>query len=414
MDTAHAFTPNELAQLREHNIVIWAGRVIFEAQPPISDDALRDIRQHLRGTLPEDLLSLWRLTAGGRLDYDLRLTMNGNQEAISWAELFYHDSDGYRDLPGWIEHEQALAEEAAEARGQNWDGKIDALPIGGFEYCDRIYVVTDDNALDYGHALAWKMGLPPAWRHAMHGDGLATIAPTLRDAFQCLGLEKDPASDDSADTGLELLEYLDCRRQDHGLPDALANKVIGFYRRAVLDWRGALEADTLSDYPLLATLALSHAIQQDDAALLTQLLDRGVAPDIPLRGDMGPLSLAVISNAWAVFQALLDRNPPLPERLLDDVNGPVPKELVVRLLTHPNQASVQATLRCVFHGVPDSAHCIAEQLSVQQRATLPEQQQALLTSLRTSLEKVRQGKLAHYLGEDGLRLQVERLEAFRL
>tara|TARA_A100001391_G_scaffold19732_3_gene10859 strand:- start:3358 stop:3822 length:465 start_codon:yes stop_codon:yes gene_type:complete len=154
MDLSNTFTQDELQQLRKHDIVIWADRVIFEAQPPISEDALRDIRQRIRGSLPEDLLSLWRLTAGGRLDYDLRLTMQGNQEAISWAELFYHDSDGYRDLPGWIEHEQALAEEAAEARGHNWDGKIEALPIGGFEYCDRIYVVTDHNALDYGHALA--------------------------------------------------------------------------------------------------------------------------------------------------------------------------------------------------------------------------------------------------------------------
>ena len=35
------FTPDELATLREHGIVLFADRVIFEAQPPIEVKAGR-------------------------------------------------------------------------------------------------------------------------------------------------------------------------------------------------------------------------------------------------------------------------------------------------------------------------------------------------------------------------------------
>ncbi|WP_423760291.1 hypothetical protein [Burkholderia sp. NLJ2] len=82
-------------------------------------------------------------TAGDSLDYDLTLEMNGLVEGISWGELFYNGSNGYRDLQGWIDHELELAEESTEEDSRPWNGQIDALPFGGFEYCDRIYVVTE-------------------------------------------------------------------------------------------------------------------------------------------------------------------------------------------------------------------------------------------------------------------------------
>jgi hypothetical protein len=98
------FSADELDTLREHGVALFADRVIFDAQPPMPAHRISAIQAMCAGPLPEPLLALWRLTAGGRLDYDLALEMNGNIENISWSELFWDGSDGYRDLQGWIEH----------------------------------------------------------------------------------------------------------------------------------------------------------------------------------------------------------------------------------------------------------------------------------------------------------------------
>ena len=227
------FSIEELAQLRAHGIVFFAGRVIFDAQPPISAAQLEEVQLLAGGKIPESLVELWKLTAGGRLDYALSATMHGRDEALSWCELFYKGSDGYRDLMEWIEYERELAEEAAEERQETWSGALAVLPFGGFEYCDRIYIVIDPQADDYGHVLAWKMGLPPAWQGAMHEDGLATIAENLDGAFRALRLDADPlepTNDYSA--GSSFLDYIDDRVECHGLTAALADKAIAFYRSA--------------------------------------------------------------------------------------------------------------------------------------------------------------------------------------
>jgi len=403
------FSPDEIERLREHGIVIWADRVIFHAQPPLDQVSLARLAAQCRGPLPEDLLDLWRHTAGGRLDYDLSLPMDGHREAISWCELFYDGSDGYHDLSGWIDHERDQAQEAAEQDGRPWDGKLAVLPIGGFEYCDRIYVVADRRAGDYGQVLAWKMGLPPAWTHALHQDALATVAPTLKAAFQTLGLERDPLGDD-ADTGQEFLDYLADRQQQHGLPEALAGKVSDFYRAAVYDWRGPLEAGQLAGQPQLAALALAEAARRDDTGLLRRLAGQGVDLGAPLQGGAGVAHLALRHQAHGVLDTLLDLAVPMPAELLNDLNGPLPAALVARLLRLPDQATVTAVLRARLHGDPDNAARIRARLPEPQLATLDEQHRALRASLQEDLRKVRRGELGHYLGEDGLRLWIQRLE----
>ena len=409
MNAPH-FSSGELRQLREHGIVIWAGRVIFNARPPLDEVSIARVRAHCRGPLPEDLLDLWRHTAGGNLDYDLSLAMDGNREAISWCELFYDGSDGYHDLAGWIDHELEQAQEAAEQHGHSWDGKLSVLPIGGFEYCDRIYVVADRRAKDHGQVLAWKMGLPPAWTHALHQDAVVTMAPDLKAAFQTLGLERDPLTDDDADTGQEFLDYLALRQQEHGLPDDLAGKITDFYRTALYDWQGPLQAGELGRQPHLAAIALAEAARRDDTRLLKRLADQGVDLGAPLQGGAGAAHLALRHHAHGVLNTLLDLGVPMPARLLNDLKGPLPAVLVERLLRLPDQASTIAVLRAQVHGDPDSAARIRDRLPEPERAALVEERHAMLASLQEDLRKVRLGQLGHYLGEDGLQLWIQRLQ----
>ena len=156
----HDFTAAERIALREHGIELFADRVIFDAQPPMSEAAIAAVQDVCAGPLPPALLTLWRQTAGGRLAYDLSIAVETDDgpriEAISWCELSYNGNGRYRDLQGWIEHELELAEAMAEDEGCDWNGKLDCLPFGGFEYCDRIYAVTAPDAPDRGGIVRFR------------------------------------------------------------------------------------------------------------------------------------------------------------------------------------------------------------------------------------------------------------------
>lgn len=211
------FSPEELACLRDHGVVLFADRVIFDAQAPMNGDRIAEIQSLCAGPLPPDLLALWSLTAGGRLDYDLSLPIDGNMQPMSWAELFWDGSDGYRDLEGWIEHEQELAEEAASEAGLTWDGRLTHLPFGGFEYLERIYAVVEPGSA-HGSIVAWRQGLPPAWTFQQHEDAACTVALNLRAAFAALHLVEDPSAPVSDYfTGQSLIDYLEQRCETHGL-----------------------------------------------------------------------------------------------------------------------------------------------------------------------------------------------------
>ncbi len=293
------FTPAELAELRAHGIVLWADRVIFDARPPMAADEIAAVQASCAGPLPAPLIALWQTTAGGRLDYDLVLPMESDEgehmEAISWSELFWNGSDGYRDLQGWIDHELECAEEAADDRDEPWSGKLEYLPFGGFEYCDRIYaVVKPAGAPDCGDILAWKKGLPPAWKGALHEDGLATLAPDLHSAFAAQFLHEDPLAPTSDyHAGQSLLEALEVRITEHTMPRALADRLVAHYRTALVDWRTLLAQGGLARNAMAARVALLHAIETDDAPLLQRLAAAGVPMTGVLQGMASALELAM-------------------------------------------------------------------------------------------------------------------------
>jgi hypothetical protein len=49
------FTPDELSTLREHGVVLFADRVIFDAQPPMPQQQIDAVQARCAGALPEAL-----------------------------------------------------------------------------------------------------------------------------------------------------------------------------------------------------------------------------------------------------------------------------------------------------------------------------------------------------------------------
>ncbi len=416
MMSSNDFSAEEVAQLRAHRIEIFADRVIYDAQPPLSEEKLAFIQGLCGGEIPHDLLVLWKVTAGGRLAYDLTVPMDGNEEAISWSELFYEGSSGYRDLIEWIEHERALAQEAHEHRGEVWNGKLGVVPIGGFEYCDRIYVVTDPDAADFGRVLAWKQGLPPAWRGNLHQDAVATVADDLVSAFKELHLETDPLSS-PGDYSIsdEFLEYLSERQEEHGMEKALADKLTAFYRRAMLDWRTPLADGTLPAHPALMRLSIRDAVGSDDAELVGRLAAAGVAFDGVVSGSHGPTSFALARGAYAAAMALIQAGAPVEEDALDEVHGNLPPELAHTLLRAGAKPSANAMANCVAYGATESARVIGAGMSGQSVSAADYDRAAatMLEELERDTAKVRAGKLHHYLRLEGLELHAQRLREFK-
>jgi hypothetical protein len=411
------FSPDEIATLRTHGVVLFADRVIFDAQPPMPAQQIAAVQALCAGPIPEALVALWRQTAGGRLDYDLTLPMNGNVESISWSELFWDGSDGYRDLQGWIEHEQEQAREAAADGGAPWSGKITHLPFGGFEYRDRVYAVVDPGA-SHGQIVAWKQGLPPAWTHALHEDGLSTIAPDLHGAFAALHLDEDPLAPTSDYfSGQTLLEYLDDRHQEHGLDLDLMDKLVTFYCRALVDWRTPLADGVLRHHPALARVALRHAIATDDAALVVELAASGVSFEGPQQGSALATDVAVEHGAFAAAAALVRAGAPVAFDALRNVDGQISPELTSALLANGAEPSVAAIVKCVACGAPASAHLIADacaETGIDVPPAFVADRDAMLLELETTLVKVRDGSLGHYLGPEGLAERIEHLQTFRL
>ncbi len=416
MDAQDFFTTDERATLRAHGIVLFAQRVIFDAQPPMPQAQIDAVQALCAGPLPPGLLALWRETAGGQLDYDLRLRMGGNDEAISWTELFWNGSSGYHDLQGWIDHELELAQEAADENGVPWAGRLSYLPIGGFEYLDRIYVVVDALHPANGSVLAWKKGLPPAWQHRLHADSMATLADGVERAFAALHLDEDPlAPTGDHFSGQALLEYLDERHESHGLALELSDKLVAFYRRAMRDWRSALQAGTLARDAELAHIALRHAIHTDDAALVRALAAADVALGAPLQGSANAIDLAVGHGAWSAAGALLDAGAPVAADVLDSIDHALAPELTARLLAAGAQPDADAMAQCVACGAPASARVIGQALQARGEdvpRAFDAARTTLLDDLEGSLAQVREGRLSHYLGAEGLMQRAEHLRAF--
>lgn len=420
------FSQTELTELRKQGFEIFGNRVIFDAQPPMKRSEIESIEGLCNGKLPEQLITLWSQTAGGRLDYNLTAEMHGRQEAISWCELFFNGSDTYNDLIGWIEHEKEILQEQLEDSEKNeseialdssGEPLIDYLPIGGFEYCDRIYVYVKEGK-DYGKVVAWKQGLPPTWTLAMNEDGIAELAIDLNSSFKALSLHEDPRSPVSDyHAGQELKEYIETKIEENGFQRELAKKLLNFYSQAIADWRKPLDQKTLAEDFELARVALVHAIKSNDDDLLKQIARVNVNLEQPVDGGMPPITVAMHRNCFTAVKKLIDLGVSVPPEIFNYVYEFIPFDVTKLLIAGGAKTSAEAIAKCASLGAYDSANEIAKahKKSVQDiKNEFNQAKEELLKSLRKDLEEHTCGRVFHTLGEDGLKERIEKLETFKL
>ena len=178
LESEVVFSEDELEVLRRYDVVVFRGKVILDAQPPISEKEKAQIESLLTSPLPKDVLELWQVSFGGELDYDYDLLFGEHVYSASFAELFFTGSDHYHDLLGWIE---------TDASG---DLPVPFLPIGGFEYLERAYLILEgDNS---GKVAYWAQGLPPAWKNRLNEDSISISASSVLEIFDQLYLSVDP------------------------------------------------------------------------------------------------------------------------------------------------------------------------------------------------------------------------------
>jgi hypothetical protein len=252
----------------------------------------------------------------------------------------------------------------------------------------------------------------------MHEDGMTTVAHDLCAAFEALHLDEDPL-DPAGEyfTGQALLEYLDDRHQTHGLTIELMDKLVAFYRRAMVDWRAPLADGTLGQNGPLSRIALRHAVAKDDAELVGKLVAAGVSLDGPVHGSAIATDLALSHGAHAAAAALVRAGAPVAHDALDYIDNAVSPELVSLLLAHGAEPSPTAMAECVACGAPAAARLIATAYA-QTHDDLPSAYESvrdgLLAELESSLIEVRDGRLTHYLGLAGLTKRLDHLRSFSL
>jgi hypothetical protein len=350
------FTERELEALSQARIAVFEGRLILDAQPPIDEASLAAVAARCAGTVPAELVALWRTAFGGRLEYDLTAEFQGGPARLSFTELFFPGSEGYHDLWGWIDHQEELEKEAAQERRERWSG-VGALPFGGFEYLDRLHaLVAPGNG--YGSVVAWTQGLPPAWTFRLNEASETTIASDVRALFQRLMLEKDPATDGDP-TGVALLEAIDDVAGLGAMGRSAAEKLRSLVQSAVVDWRSALSEGSIAAQPVLRRLALEHAASNDDLELLEQLSRLGCDLSERLSAQAGALEYALSTSSHRVSRFLLDRGASVVGALRHGA-GAVDPELARELLRRGATVDEHAVFAAVDAGRGDTAAVLLE------------------------------------------------------
>jgi hypothetical protein len=140
----------------------------------------------------------------------------------------------------------------------------------------------------------------------------------------------------------------------------------------------------------------------------------------PMRGSAAPIVIAVQAGAVRAIAALLTLSVSVPAKLLERSEAILPAATLLALLARGAVVDAVVIAMTASLGNTDGANALAqawltEQTDSAAAATL---YQAAASSLRAdladSLERVRAGKLGHYLGEAGLAQRIANLDDFAL
>jgi len=355
-------TEREREALAEAEVAVFRDRLILDARPPVDEVTLKRVEKRCAGRIPMGLVELWRTAFGGRLDYDLRVRFGEHEHPFSFGELFFPGSHGYHDLWGWIEHEERLAAEASGPLRKLWRRRLDALPFGGFEYLERLYVLTAPGP-DTGSVWAWTQGLP-GWSFQLQRDSLARVASDVAGLFEALYLEADPWESNPPDdgSGVQMVECLDRLEALGESGRGAAGKLRAMVRTSIVDWRSAIEDGTIAGRPLQRRLALEHAAGDDDVALLERLEAAGCDLRQVVLGGTTALDHALTHGTLRVVRFLLDRGLPVTRALIHGAHG-VDLALAAELLERGATVNEAAIVSALDAGNVDVALLMARSTS---------------------------------------------------
>ena len=206
------FDADEAALLRKHRLAVFRGCLIHDAQPPITPAQVMDVETRIGTAIPPGLRALWDTAFGGRLGYNRINVLSGTWDRLSLVQLFHPTSNDYHTLDGWIELERELAE---EAQGEDFDGVLDYLPFGGFEYLERAYVVTRDTGKEPVGTILYYMSYVPEWARITEKE-IFVLAPNIDALFDSFAFKANPFDQDVDDLSrdTEMLEALDALHAD--------------------------------------------------------------------------------------------------------------------------------------------------------------------------------------------------------
>jgi hypothetical protein len=409
-----AFTDSEFKLMRQLGIAIFRDKLILDAQPPITETQLANVRTKVDGEIPPELIALWQSSFGGELDYDYEVIFGEHLYTASFRELFYPGSNRYHDLDGWIDVELELGQEAAEEQGKPIPQRTPFLPFGGFEYLERFYVSLQSD--EYGAVLVYAQGIP--WKGRLNEDSVANVAGSVSALFDQLSLNEDPFDKKSGEyaSGKEMVERILEIEAEH---PHLAEKLKQVVRRSIFDWQSIIERtnfkqELTSEESKALRLALQYAVDRSDVGLVDRLHKRGAHFDITLHGTGGILDCAMVKQAFSVVERLIELGVELGEApILHATN--CPDELLLRLIAHGATFDEEAIYSAAETGAIDGAIAlvnssqVVEQESVSQVISTATERAARHDEDAT---KVETGQLGSYLTADDYRKQATLLREF--